>query len=168
MHYKRLWRTGSLQTTRSEANLRPQEKLLLGAWTVTEDSCWEWSKSRNSKGYGVLYTCGKTYPVYRVAYEAWVGPIPEGQLVRHKCDNPPCINPDHLELGTIAENGWDMADRRRFYSKLTQDQVDAIRTTYYNGGTTQQALADHYGVTQGAISRVVNDRSWKESYAHNT
>ncbi|PHS59692.1 MAG: HNH endonuclease [Alteromonas sp.] len=92
-----------------------------------------------------------------------------GKVVRHRCDNPPCINPDHLELGTVADNNRDMADRGRSTrgsasgnSKLTSEQVAEIRSRYVarcriNGGP---ALAREFGVGQQTISRIVNKKRW--------
>lgn len=74
--------------------------------------CWNWSGS-TAKGYGQIWVGGKVLRAHRVAYEAANGPIPEGMLVRHKCDNPLCCNPAHMELGTHDDNMRDKAIRDR-------------------------------------------------------
>lgn len=87
-------------------------------WTVTESGCWEWNGSVTEKGYGLISIARRGLVgarVHRVMYELHVGPIPDGHLIRHKCDNPPCINPDHLEPGTPADNTNDMMMRGRHY-----------------------------------------------------
>lgn len=86
-------------------------------WDVTEHGCWEWRGSLNrAGGYGILTLTRqgiRSAGVHRLMYERYVAPIPEGLLVRHKCDNPPCCNPDHLETGTHQDNMDDMARRGR-------------------------------------------------------
>lgn len=87
-------------------------------WTVAESGCWEWDGSVTEKGYGLINIERQGLVgarVHRVMYELHVGPIPNGQLIRHRCDNPPCINPDHLEPGTPADNTSDMMERGRHW-----------------------------------------------------
>lgn len=69
-----------------------------------EGDCWEWTRSRNVRGYGVASVNGKQRPAHRVAWEFLVGPIPEGMQLDHLCYNPPCVNPDHLEVVTPRVN----------------------------------------------------------------
>jgi hypothetical protein len=100
----------------------------LNDYVATSSGCWEWLGSKQSKGYGVcdprffglphLANARKvngqyTALAHRVFYAFHVGPIPEGLVVRHICDNPPCVNPAHLEIGTVADNQKDMAERGR-------------------------------------------------------
>lgn len=71
---------------------------------IHEDGCWLWTGARNSRGYGQWAVNGLSRSVHRVAYEALVGPIPDGLTIDHLCRNKLCVNPDHLEPVTIAEN----------------------------------------------------------------
>lgn len=76
-------------------------------YVVTDSGCWEFTGARDKKGYGYIgesLPSKKQHTAHRAAYMLAIGPIPEGLVVRHKCDNPPGINPDHLELGTQADN----------------------------------------------------------------
>lgn len=79
------------------------------------DGCWEWTGTRVEFGYGQIIRDGRRLRAHRVAYEIAYGPIPDGLVVRHKCDNPPCVRPDHLELGTRADNNQDRENRGRGY-----------------------------------------------------
>lgn len=77
------------------------------------DGCWEWTGSKRGNGYGCLAVGGRQVGAHRVAWETQNGPIPEGLFVLHKCDNPPCVRPDHLFLGTAKDNAMDMARKGR-------------------------------------------------------
>lgn len=79
------------------------------------DECYEWDMARLPKGHGVIGLDGANYLAHRWAYEELVGPIPEGMYVIHSCDNPPCINPNHLRVGSAQDNTDDMVDRGRGY-----------------------------------------------------
>ena len=101
----------------------------------------------------------------RAAYTAWIGPIPDGQFVCHRCDNPPCINPKHLFLGTPHDNSADMAAKHRSANgewkrthKLTDDQVAEIRSRYAEGGVTQRQLAEEFGVSQQLVGLLAQRR----------
>ncbi|WP_419146536.1 HNH endonuclease signature motif containing protein [Pseudomonas nitroreducens] len=80
-----------------------------------DDDCWEWTGSKDGHGYGTLSAGGGRPPqkAHRIAFEMAHGPIPAGLVVRHKCDNPGCVNPNHLEVGTQKDNSADMVARGR-------------------------------------------------------
>ncbi len=71
------------------------------------DECWPWQRAKSPQGYGSLWQSGTTVEAHRVAYELARGPIPDGMIVLHSCDNPSCCNPAHLRLGTYKDNSED-------------------------------------------------------------
>lgn len=147
------------------ANWTLDERLIFRGWSVTSEGCWEFSGSRNAHGYGTMGVRQKTYLTHRLAYEAWVGPIPDGLIVRHKCDNPPCINPEHLELGTYSDNAWDRENRgrrniagpRNPNSKLSSQAVKEIRSS----PLSDTELSLQYGVVRTSIANVRNGVTWE-------
>jgi hypothetical protein len=125
------------------------------------DGCWLWRGTTNN-GYGIFLLPGEV-PVraHRHAYELWKGPIPDGAVVMHVCDNPPCVNPDHLQIGTRLDNNRDCAAKGRrptganhWKFKLTAQHVVAIR----NDTRTMAAIAIEYGTTASTVSRIKNGK----------
>jgi len=139
-------------------------------------TCWNWT-GYTREGYGAIGYHGKQPSVHRVSWEIHYGPIPEGLYVCHKCDNPLCVNPRHLFLGTHQDNMQDMMAKgrngaithpekaprgeRNGMAKLTKDLVLEIRSRYAVGEISQRALGEEYGVDQGLICGIVNRRGWK-------
>lgn len=131
---------------------------------MLEKPCKECGKDRNKKGYGRVNRHGTRHFAHRLAYCDHYGvPINDikGLVVRHMCDNPPCIEPTHLLLGTTADNNRDMVERRRNFRKLNEELVAEIRQKYEWRTVTQAQLAKEYGVTQGRIHQIVNNNQWK-------
>lgn len=92
------------------------ERLPERFWIKTEvqsNGCWLWTKGKNPKRYGNFWKAGTNRPAHRVAYEALTGPIPDGADVRHDCDTPSCVNPNHLRTGTHSDNMQDCLQRGR-------------------------------------------------------
>jgi hypothetical protein len=135
------------------------EKFRLG------DGCWEWSGSRNREGYGVAFVDGST-PAHRLSWETFVGLIPDGMVVCHKCDNPPCVNPDHLFLGTRADNNADRDRKKRHvalrgerngWARLTSGDVAVIR-----GSGTAVDLSRRFGVSVRHIYNIKSGKVWAD------
>ena len=121
--------------------------------------CIEFAGSRQRSGHGQKWRDGKMHKAHRLAWSDQKGPIPEGLCVLHKCDNPPCVNIDHLFLGTQADNMADRDTKRRMRHKLSELQVSEIRTLLKTGATQAQ-IASTYGVDQSNISLIKNGRIW--------
>jgi hypothetical protein len=91
----------------------PLRERLVGRWTVDENGCWLWLGDKRN-GYGSVWVDGRRQYAHRAIYAELVGPIAPGLVVRHNCDTPACVNPEHLEPGTQADNLRDMSDRGRW------------------------------------------------------
>lgn len=138
---------------------------------VSETGCWEWQRSRTPRGYGRI-SVGHQKQDYshRVSYKEFVGDIPSGMLVRHKCDNPCCCNPEHLELGTQQDNMNDCSKRGRLggfvvkrnngvlngRSKLSEKQVLDI----YTSNDMNTVLAERYSVSARLIGLIKGGKIW--------
>jgi hypothetical protein len=124
---------------------------------VKSSGCWEWSGRRGERGYGFY----KRQRTHRIAWEKANGPIPPNMHICHRCDNPPCVNPGHLFLGTKGDNARDMHIKGRAFHprKLTEQDVVAIRKRRASGEGLR-ALAREYAVAPGTIFRAVNGEQW--------
>ncbi len=100
--------------------------------------CWLWQGSLTSDGYGRFWLIDRHVRAHRASYELRYGPIPEGMVVRHKCDVPQCVNPDHLELGTQADNNRDIVTRGRHVNqkkdRCPRDHEYTEENTYERNG----------------------------------
>lgn len=118
--------------------------------------CWLWVASTTS-GYGQIGVDGDVLLAHRIAYEMTHGiGSAAGLVVRHRCDVRRCCRPDHLVIGTNADNVADRVERGRSASKLTPEQAREIATC----GGRQSAVAARFGVTQGTVSQIRNGRTW--------
>jgi len=129
--------------------------------------CWQWNGTKDKDGYGRFFS-GKHTKSHRLSYSLQYGDISEGMCVLHKCDNPSCVNPNHLFLGTHKDNSIDMVNKGRNpdirgennpYAKLTNEQIKEIRKLGESTDLSQQKIADKYGVCQRHISRILCNES---------
>lgn len=133
------------------------------------DGCWEWQGHRQSRGYGIIGVNRKQVLTHRLSWELANGPIPDGKNVCHKCDNPPCVNPRHLFIGTQADNMADkskkgragaLAGEKHPRSKLTEMDVKCIRYLL-SIGYTQQEIADKFNISQSNVNSINLRQLWK-------
>ncbi len=134
---------------------QPVEDRFLSKVKQVDSGCHEWTSTLNPLGYGKFYYKKCQTPAHRAAHDLFVGEIPKGRWVLHKCDNRKCVNPAHLYLGDALQNAKDRTERRRWGVRFSKDIVDDIRRRYALGGITQQALADQYGMSQNQVSTYV-------------
>jgi hypothetical protein len=142
--------------------MKPKEYFITRCIVDPTTGCWNWTLSTYGNGYGQARHQGTGYLAHRLAYETWYGPIPDGLLVRHTCDNKLCLNPEHLLLGTHEDNSADKLARNRNtrdHFKLTEEQVRAIKTMYPQ--ESQSQIADKFGVTRMAIASIIHGRTWR-------
>jgi hypothetical protein len=151
-------------------------------WAKVEKSdCWLWLAAKTDKGYGVFSVDGRTKKAHRLAYELTRGEIPHGLCVLHRCDTPACCNPNHLFLGTRAENNSDMMAKGRHVSggthkqpshcayqrgeshhaaKMTEDMVRIMRADRLSGASFS-VLGEKYGVAGSAAYKICKGLLWK-------
>lgn len=145
---------------------KPRAARLEGRYRVDDATgCWIWTAATMGSGYGVVRHHGHLTGAHRVSWELRNGLIPEGAVILHRCDNPPCVNPDHLSVGTHADNMADMkAKGRQGRAKLTPDDVRAIRQAFIRGSRLfgVRGLARRFGVSRRAIDFVVRGESWTQ------
>lgn len=123
--------------------------------------CWEWQRTcHNRSGHGRMSVHGKMKYVHRLMYEIHKGPVDPLEVVRHKCDNPKCCRPSHLELGSVRDNNLDKQLRGRVPTKLTVDDVRSIRVEYANGYSIPQ-ISWWYDIPRSTIYDVIQGKNWK-------
>jgi len=140
---------------------------ILAKVAVSKTGCWEWTGAKYWTGYGHIIADKVHYAAHRASYLLHVGKIPDDKVVCHKCDNPPCVNPDHLFLGTKADNSADMVRKMRSArgvkngkAKLTEDDARAV-LSLNKQGMSLGSLAKRFGVTKAAIRFIVIGKNWK-------
>lgn len=131
-----------------------------------ESGCWTWTGMVSVNGRALISVHQKSRYAYRIIWEELVGPIPDGLLCCHHCDNPVCVNPEHIFLGTAKDNAQDAARKGRLKeipkvkgidhprsADVPDDVIDQVRREYAGGGVTQAQLAVRYGVGPSTVGR---------------
>lgn len=138
------------------------------------NTCWLWIGAKQYSGYGRFWNGKKLTGAHQYSYRLYKGEIKEGLVVMHKCDNPSCVNPDHLNLGTTKDNLQDMYRKKRnrklqtytagsnhHGAKLTKEQVIEARDLYKKGGETWISLANRYKVSKRCMGGVLQNQTYK-------
>jgi hypothetical protein len=149
-------------------------RLANGVGAAPSGGCWEWVRSRNNHGYGTLTVNGRRAYAHRLAYELAGRSLADGQHVLHSCDNPACINPEHLSAGSRSDNMQDAARKGRLRTpkvsksgeenpaaKLNPVTVRSIRRLLAKGWT-QDDIAERHEISQSQVSNIARGRHWKE------
>lgn len=139
------------------------------SYVTPNGECAEWTGGKAGKGYGVFFIVkrqGKGIQAYahRVSWVLNFGPIPQGMEICHRCDNPACVRPSHLFLGTRSDNMRDCVSKGRLRNgntRLTAEIATAIKQEYAAGNITQQELAEKYGINFRHVSNIALGRRWK-------
>lgn len=140
----------------------------------SDSECWIWVGAKSSKGYGFIGAGGaggKMVLAHRLSYQMFYGPIPNGAMILHECDNPSCVNPRHLRHGSGSENIKEAFDKGRKFnpvnfgeanpkSKITLEQAKFIKANPQLG---HKQIADMFGVSPNCIRGVRIGRTWKEA-----
>jgi HNH endonuclease/Homeodomain-like domain len=160
-HYQRFKKYG-------DPNILKQPWQIKVDFVVEENGCFVCtSHKRDKHGYPHMYWNNKHYLVHRFVYEKCFGEIPKGLVVRHKCDNPPCINPEHLELGTFEDNMNDRIIRGRTtkgekcaLSKLKEREVIEIKKMLLDGKSLGE-ISQKFNISKSTVCDIRAGRSWR-------
>lgn len=136
---------------------------------VKTESCWVWTGNKNKTGYGQYKMPGHSYRTHRASWQMAFGPIPKGMQVLHHCDNPSCVNPDHLFLGTHKDNMADCAAKGRIVlpnqvgenhsgHKLTEEEVRQIKGLLNQCSHAQ--ISKMYGISRSVVTRIALKQLW--------
>lgn len=145
------------------------ERFAIYANAHEADVCWEWLGARSNKNYGMISVNGRKRYAHRISWELANGAIPPDMVVCHRCDNPPCVNPAHLWVGTMQDNSRDMAvkgrsrNRPRYgrdnnKTKLSDDEVSEIRARWAAGERNKTLLAAEFGVDRSRIYQLIHHK----------
>lgn len=127
--------------------------------------CWLWTGARARKDYGAVRFQGRQQPAHRVAWQLTFGPIPGGLFVLHHCDNPPCVRPDHLFLGTQADNMADKVAKGR-QARLGRRKlapIDVVAIRWLGSRLPQRTVARMYQIDQSQVSRIATGKRWNSA-----
>lgn len=148
----------------NEAN----QDLILQRIEVSPAGCWEWTELRCNRGYGMVRIAQKWFRAHRMAMHVFKDfDLKSKLLVCHTCDNPPCVNPAHLFIGTPKDNARDAVRKGRWVNnagerhpqlKLSTDDLWEIKRLY-DSGSKQRELAKMYNVSQQHVSKIINSKS---------
>lgn len=155
----------------TDEDLKASKERFESKFEVVDSGCWEWRGSRNKSGRGNFSLKGLRLYASHVAWMLYkLEGVPSGKFVLHTCDNPPCVNPEHLYLGTQSDNMQDVWDRNRRprqrgskspSAKLSETQVRELREERSRRGTSTPKLAKKYGISKSQAWNIVSESQWR-------
>jgi HNH endonuclease len=145
----------------SRKGLCSDECEIISAVRKNENNCWIWTRDALNTGYGYISEGKKKHLAHRRSYEIFIGSIPQGKVIRHKCNIPACINPDHLEIGDQSDNVHDAQKLGNIKRKLNWSQVCEIRERYKNGENICD-IYKKYDVVYKTIQDILLFKKWKK------
>lgn len=155
--------------TPSHKKLVPADRFWKYVDVRSDDECWHWLASTTKDGYGRFYFRKRNVPAHRASWMMHFGEIPDGMQVCHTCDNPACVNPRHLFLGTNADNMNDKAEKGRCnsvhgsphpFAKITEEDVVAIRKMAQDTDLPYTKIAAQMNVSVANICLIVKGKTW--------
>lgn len=157
-HYNAIWRKGKMSELHAHPiagearrDIRPTEDRFHEKYVKSPNGCWEWAASKDICGYGFFWDRTRIKKANRYSYELHIGPIPQGANVCHTCDNPGCVNPKHLFVGTQFQNMQDAHRKGRMPQyKLSDDDVRFIQQS----SRSVRDLAKMFGLSRSTVHRV--------------
>lgn len=126
--------------------------------SILATPCWTWTGTKTHEGYGQLWFKRKAERATRIALMLYSEPLPEGKVACHRCDNPTCVNPEHLFAGTLKANSQDCIRKGRFSRKLTPSDVLVIRS---RKNEPVETIAKLYRVHPQTIGALLRGKTWK-------
>lgn len=130
--------------------------------TKNQNGCWNWNGAKDKNGYGAVRFLHARDKAHRIAWKLFRGPIPEEMCICHACDNPSCVNPVHLFVGSKSDNMQDKVVKQRqavAHGPLSTQDATEMRTMYWGGVASQGLIAEMFGVSQAAVSAIVLGRT---------
>lgn len=168
-HYSRMLKTGDPNTARAYVKGTLEERFWAKVARTSDDECWLWMGTKTRAGYGTIVSGSRPRYAHRLSLEIATGSeMPVGTMALHSCDNPPCVNPAHLRVGTVQDNSDDKMARGRgghakgstaSKARLSEADVLEIRRSRASG-ETYASIANRWGVGQSTVWAIATGRSW--------
>lgn len=143
-----------------------KDRIIRDSFPEPNTGCWLWTRHCNHRGYGSISIKDRTYRASRASYEAFIGPIPEGGMVCHRCDTPQCVNPDHLFLGTCQDNVIDAVKKGRWAHQIGEKNAQAkiSEETAINVKAaigSNASIARRFGISATHVSQIKRAVRWR-------